>query len=60
MNPFEPRALVDPISDKAKKISCSEGIVQKESFSSIDIQLSKREKSSSSNIGIEELKTFLK
>jgi hypothetical protein len=60
MNPSGPGALVDPTSKRAEKISCFEGIAQIESLSFESMQLSKRERRSSSILGIEEVKTFLK
>jgi hypothetical protein len=49
---------VEPISNKAKKISCSNGIEQMESFSSEEKQESNRDKRPSSSIGTEEVKTL--
>lgn len=46
--------------DKAEKISGSNEITQIEAFSSAEIQLSNRDKSSSSIIGVEEEKIDLK
>jgi hypothetical protein len=60
VNPSGPGALVDSISERAKKISCSEGIVHIESFSSEVMQLSKKEMRFTSIVGLEEVKTFLK
>jgi hypothetical protein len=60
VKPSGPRALVEPISKKAVKISCSVGISQIETFSLGEIQLSKRDKRSSSKLGPEELKAVLK
>ena len=60
MNPSDSGALVEPISERAEKISCSEGIEHIVSFSSVVIQLSKRERRSASNVGTEEVKTLLK
>jgi hypothetical protein len=51
---------VDPMSKRAEKISCSEGSEQRESFSPGVIQLSRRDKRSSSIIGTEEVNTVLK
>ena len=51
---------MEPILERAKKISCFKGIVHIESFSSIVIQLSKRERRSASIVGTEEVKTLLK
>jgi hypothetical protein len=51
---------VDPISERAEKISYSEGNEQRESLSPVVIQLSKRERRSSSIIGTEEVNTVLK
>jgi hypothetical protein len=48
---------VDPISERVDIISCSEGIEHKEIFSSIEMQLSKRDRRSSSEEGPEEVKT---
>jgi hypothetical protein len=60
VNPFGLGAFVEPTSDKAEKIYCSEGMTQIESFSSVKMQLSKRDRRSSSKIGVKEVKTFLK
>jgi hypothetical protein len=42
---------VDPISERVDRISCSEGIKHKEVFSSIEMQLSKRDRRASSEEG---------
>jgi hypothetical protein len=54
VKPFGPRVFVEPMLVKIENVYFSEGRAQIDSFTSGEMQLSKRDKRSSSKIGAEE------
>ena len=60
MKPSGPGAFVEPILVKIENISCSEGRAQIDSLTLGVMQLSKKDRRSSSKIGAEEENKFLK